>query len=309
MIQEFEYPVSLDTKNTITNNGHHDDQDELFHENDPSYKELSARIDEWLPHTDGWFTSDDVDRQFNIRTTDGKRRRWQVLENRVGTVLEKRGNKYRLIDTRMDEIDWQNADTANSIELKWTFMLEQYIKIYPKSIIIVAGVSGSGKTAFIYDFILKNMYHPMGVVLFTNDMGPEEIFERLSKSGITIPQPAPFRIFERFDKFSDVIYPDMINIIDYLDLNTELYMIGQEIDDIAKKLQSGMALIAIQKKAENNLGIGGVFSLKRSKVYLTMNPGELTIEKSRSRADPRVNPKGKKVKFKLVDGIKFLVES
>ncbi len=309
MIQEIQNSKLLDTKNTINGNGSNPVDPITVEPEDPTYAQLSTLMDEYIAYTNDWFTSDDIDRQFNIRTGAGKRIRWQALENKVKKgILQKQGKRYRLIDRTLEEIDWQSADLGNVIELKWPFNLEKLIKIFAKSIIIVAGVSGSGKTALLYDFILRNMFHKLGIVLFTNDMGPEEMLERMVNFDISIPNPAPFRVYERYNRFADVIQPNSINVIDYLDLNSEVYMIGQEIDDIYQKLDKGIALIGIQKKSGQALGLGGMFSLKRSKLYLSIDHGELTIEKCRSRADSLVNPKGMKFKFKLVNGCKFILD-
>ncbi len=287
-----------------------------------SYKQLSVLIDEWIPYQQV-FTADDADRQFNIQTREGKRNRWKVLEDRVQKgILEKSGKIYRYIDNSVEEIDWKSADTSNFIDLVWPFGLEYWIKIFAQSIIVIAGASGAGKTAFIYDFILKNMFHKLGVTLFTNDMGPEEMGERFSKFekrlGIKIPSPPPFTVYERYDNFADVIRPDGINVIDYLDMNSEVYLIGAEIDKIHQKLRNGIALVGIQKKASPNnptdknprqaLGLGGMFSLKRAKLYLSMDHNVLTIEKARSRAYPNVDPKGKNFSFKLIEGCEFRYE-
>ncbi len=287
-----------------------------------SYKQLSALIDEWIPYQEV-FTADDADRQFNIQSRQGKISRWKVLEDRVKKgILEKTGKVYRYVDNRVEEIDWKSANTGNSIDLVYPFDLHNWIKIFPHSIIVIAGASGAGKTAFMYDFILRNMCHPLGMTLFTNDMGPEEMGERFTKFekrlGIQIPSPPPFKVFERYENFADVIRPDGINVIDYLDMNSEVYLIGAEIDKIHQKLRNGIALVGIQKKANPSnptdknprqaLGLGGMFSLKRAKLYLSMDHNILTIEKARSRAYPNVDPKGKTFRFKLIEGCEFRYE-
>ena len=71
--------------------------------------------------------------------------------------------------------------------------------------------------------------------------------------------------------------------------------------------------MAIQKKPGQEVGIGGMLSSKRAKLYLALDTvkvdGELkhklTIHKARGRTDPTINPKSLQFTFKLVGGIQF----
>lgn len=287
-------------------------------EGDKTYKQVHKDIDSVLQFADGMITFPFLDKEFNYRSREAKRYRWQVLEEYVkkGT-LEKRGTgKYWVLDGELGEVDWQGADVADVVNVRWPMEIEKYVKTYHQSINIIAGAPGSGKTAFLQHFTLKNMDNPMGVTLFNNDMSPEEIKERMVNAGIYIPNPAPFKVFERASAFSDVILPNGINVIDYLDLNSDLYRIGDEIEGIYRKLKRGIALIGIQKKPGQDIGLGGVFSWKRSKLYMSLDTikegaqlyHKLKIVKARGRTKPELNPTGIEFKFKLIKGIKFLVK-
>ena len=282
-----------------------------------TYKIITKDLEQFLslvgPHI---FTSEQIDRQFNIQTREAKGYRWHALENLVkANRLQKVAtNKYRLVDSKLEILDWQDADVEDTVKVLWPLNLHKYVKTYHKSINIIAGAPGAGKTAACYDFILRNMGHPMGIVLFTNDMTAEEIKERMDNSEMEIPYPAPFPIYDRADNFGDVIEPDKINVIDYLDLNSEVYLIGDEIEKIYRKLNRGIAVIAIQKKPGQDIGIGGLYSWKRAKFYCSLDSikegneylHKLVIVKARGRIDPKVNPLSVLIKFSLVNGIKFI---
>lgn len=283
---------------------------------DKTYRQVTNDIEQFISLQDGSnFTADQLDRQFNYVTRDAKRYRWQILEDRVKKgQLEKKGTgKYRLVDGVLEEIPWQEADVTDVVEVTWPMNLEKWVKTYHQSIAIIAGEPGSGKTGFLHHFVLKNMNSPMGVNLFSNDMSPEEIKERMDNAGVYIPTPPPFKTYDRDSDFGDVVEPNAINVIDYLDMNSETYLIGEEIEKIYRKLKRGIALIAIQKKPGQKIGLGGVFSWKRAKLYLSLGMTEdggelfhkLEIVKSRGRTDPQLNPRGMEFKFKLIGGIKF----
>jgi len=287
--------------------------------NDTKYQQVKNDIKQFLSLVGSHsFTSSQIDQQYNYITRDAKRYRWQVLDRYVkADELELlKTNTYRKIDQQLEIIDWQEADIEDVVKVKWPLELEKYIKTYHQSITVIAGAPGSGKTGFLYDFALRNMNHPMVETIFSNDMTPEEVKERMLNSDIKVPNPPPFQMFERHDNFADVIKPDGINLIDYLDLNSEVYRIGDEIEAIYRKLKRGIALIAIQKKPFQNIGLGGIFSWKRAKLYLSLDTikelGEmlykLEVVKARGRAKPTVNPRGMVFKFRLIGGCKFYLK-
>lgn len=287
-------------------------------EGDKTYKQVHKDIDSILQFASGnIITFVFLDREFNYKSRAAKRYRWQVLEEYVkkGIAVKKATGKYLILNGELEEVDWQSADTKNVMEVAWPLELERFIKTYHKTVAIIAGDPSSGKTAFCDNFVIRNMNHPAGIVMFSNDMTAEEVAERMINSGVSIPNPAPFRIWQAYSDFQlhKEFRPDGINVIDYLDLNSEVYLIGEEIEKVYRKLNRGMALIAIQKKPGQKIGIGGVFSLKRPKIYFSLgvvtDSGELyhklTIEKCRGRVTPKVNPRGMEFKFKLIGGIKF----
>ena len=74
-------------------------------------------------------------------------------------LVEKHGNKngcYRLIDTFTEEIDFLNA-TTQCFDIKFPLGEERYVLILPGNIIIIAGISNAGKTAYLLNFIELNM--------------------------------------------------------------------------------------------------------------------------------------------------------
>jgi hypothetical protein len=289
-------------------------------EDSKTYKLVFNEIEQFLSTAGDYpFTAGQIDKQFNYQSREAKNDRWHVLDKLVkANRLEKLGvGKYRQPNCQLSEINWWEANVQDTVKVTWPLELEKYVKTYHKSINIVAGAPGAGKTAFLLDFILRNMNNPMGLAHFTNDMTSEEIKERFSNADVPIPTPPPFKTFDRADNFGEVVVPDKINVIDYLDLNSELYLIGDEIEKIYQKLNGGIAVIGIQKKPYQELGIGGIYSEKRAKLYFSLDTikegyslyHKLTIPKARGRVIPEINPKLIEVRFQLDHGIRFVVKS
>ncbi|MBE3145211.1 MAG: hypothetical protein IMZ61_15035 [Planctomycetes bacterium] len=276
------------------------------------YTVLSQAIEGWIEDTGGrWFSAREIDREFDLRARKDKQNRWIILKRLcVKGELEKhptKSNEYRFISELRDEMDWFNADLGNFLPIRFPLELERHCRIYPKSIIIVSGVFNTGKTAFMLNVAEMNM-HSFPVKLFNSEMGPEEFKLRLNASGASLEEwHQQVKVYERNRDFSDVIFPDALNIIDYLEIEEDFFAIGKEIGKIFRRLTTGVAVIALQKKAGATLGRGQEFSVEKARLAVSIDPGELTIVKAKNWADPAgPNPNGTILKFKLVQGYKFI---
>jgi hypothetical protein len=114
-----------------------------------------------------------------------------------------------------------------------------------------------------------------------------------------------FEAIERAGDFADVIRPDCVNVVDYLEMTTELYLINTHLTAISHKLGSGLAIVAVQKKQDAKYGRGQEFGLEKPKLYLSMDRGKLTIVKGKSWATKNVDPHGLTVNFKIIGGCQF----
>ena len=72
-------------------------------------------------------------------------------------------------------------------------------------------------------------------------------------------------------EFADVLEPNGINLIDYLDRNDNLFLIGDDIEQLQAKLEGGMLMFALQKRHNQQLGYGGIMSIKRSDLYIALD--------------------------------------
>ena len=267
-------------------------------------KQLSqALIEQWIALVKGKFNVRDIWADIGIETPEGKQH-LRVILNRLEEkgIIDGNGGggQYRKLDLELPMIDWQQADPDKTINLWFPFGEHEYAKIYPKSIIIVAGSKNAGKTAYLYNFINLNMGDQC-IDLYNSETSPEQMKERFAP--FDIPVPAPFNVYERYDNFADVINPDHISVIDYLDLNSEVYLVGTEIDNIFRKLKTGVAVIGLQKPPpsvtfvkgvkkviERDLAYGGGFTAKRAVLYITMSEHRLKFLYVKTPKNPKIHP-------------------
>ena len=263
-------------------------------------KELTAGVvKEWLSLITGNFEIREIWNELGIESAEGKKHLRVILyrfeEQKL--VVSIGSGKYRKVDNEREKMDWENADPNAFLPIKLPFGLHEHCLIYPKSIIVVVGGKDGGKTAFLLDTLALNC-DTFPIDFYNSETGNEQFKKRVAP--YNFPNPAPFNTYRRYDNFADVIDPDHFSIIDYLDFNSDVYMVGTEIDRIFRKTNN-IAVIGIQKPPptkvlvrgeerfiERDLGYGGAFTIKRSVLYVSLSGNRLKVISAKTPSNPTV---------------------
>ncbi|MCX5831171.1 MAG: bifunctional DNA primase/polymerase [Deltaproteobacteria bacterium] len=271
---------------------------------------LSTDVREWVLSTSGTFLSTDVYQCLQLSTRDEKKNVSIILKRMCDEgEIERSGNKngqFRRLDNEIEPLDWKNADIS-PLPLRWPFGIEHLVSVYPGNIAVIAGAPNAGKTSFILNFIKLNQQNH-AVHLFSSEGGPEELNMRISKFDLPLSDWT-FKAWDRSGDFADVIRPDAINVVDYLELHDDFFKVGGMLKAISDRLKNGFCLIALQKNSGRDEGLGGARGLEKPRLYLAMDNGRLKIVKGKSWANRVNNPNGQSINFKLADGCKFITES
>lgn len=268
---------------------------------------LSQIIEDWVKTTSGWFDTPELDRDLGINSQADKNNRREVILRLIAKGIVQRHAKtskqFRYVNTRVTSLAYKTATNAGVLSIKWPLGIENYINLFPGNIAVVAGSPNSGKTAFLLDFIhLNQANYP--IYYFCSEMGPVELRNRLAMfEGMEIDD-WKFEAIERSSDFADVIVPDCINIIDFLEMTTELYLINEYLTDISHKVGTGIAIVALQKKKDALFGRGQEFGLEKPRLYLSMDRNKMQIVKGKSWAK-KADPNGLKANFRITGGCKF----
>jgi len=273
---------------------------------------MSNSIYYWVMESSGTWSVDELDRDLNISTTTQKDRRGKVIRRMLDKgIIVKHPTKKRWFRTRdvdMTEMD-VNKPRADTEPINLPFNLHSLVKLYPGNIVVVAGEPNAGKTALMLNIMADNM-HQYHVHYFNSEMGEEELADRLREF-----QDVDYRDFkkavhfyERSGNFSDVVATGKgnLNIIDFLEIYDNFYEIGGMINDIHKNLNGAIAIIALQKNKGTSIGLGGFRGLEKARLYMSMSPGQLYINKAKAWRDKKNNPNGMTQKFKIVNGITLI---
>lgn len=291
-----------------------------------SYSEAAILIDGWLPMSVGkWFESKELWVEFNVFSAAGKHSISQVLTNyKAKGILEGAKGRYRYIDSTVEVLDWVKADVTNILDIKWPYGLQDNssfgfdgnITLYPGSIVVISGVSNMGKTTFLLNLIVRNM-DDWKVRYLTNEMQADEFADRIqhftSFYDLTNDNDEPkFETAVRYDNYQDVVVPDGMTIIDYLDPGENPYMVGQQIDAIKQRIGNGVAIIALQKKMTtvttkngpkeiiSDYGTGGQYSEHRARLVLHIEKDHLYVKKAKKCRKYQLG--GKRFKYEIVEG-------
>ena len=101
-----------------------------------------------------------------------------------------------------------------------------------------------------------------------------------------------------------------MNIIDYLEIPDQFWLVGGKLKEIYDKLDNGIATIALQKKFGQKLGRGAEFGLEKPRLYVTLeaNPPEGNIAevvKCKNHARSDMNPNYMQCVFKVIQGVEI----
>jgi hypothetical protein len=218
--------------------------------------------------------------------------------------LRDRSGMYRYMNGKMEEIDFLNAD-ATPFPIKFPLGVHELVETYKKSLIVLAGEPNAGKTAFLLNLAWKNRDEEPNY--FSTDMGAAELQIRLKKFPHALTDWKKIKFIAKSEGFKDVINPDGLNIIDYLEVSKDFFEIGGMLTDIYNNLKEGVAVVAIQKPPGRDVGVGGARTLDKARLYLAIEPGILKIVKGKLWRQDCVNPNGMFVKWTLAGGASFKI--
>lgn len=276
------------------------------------YIKLSiAELREWVRTTTGDFNYKQVlDGKIDPDDYDKLRADMSRLcKEETCEAVKRRGDGwFRYVDKELMPMQLSSANPKRVLDIKLPFGLEKYIKIFRKNVIIVFGSKSAGKTAWCLNLAKLNL-GIFPIAYFNSDMGEEEMRMRVEKfDDMDIELwDASIEMYERSYNFEDVIKPDYINIVDFLEVFEEFWRIGEPIKRMADKLNNGILVIAIQKNYKAEWGLGGQRAIEKAKLVINLDPGELILKEAKNWANGlTVSPKGKKWTFQLVNGCKFV---
>ena len=228
-------------------------------------------IRKWVLAIPGQFAVRDLDAELGIKDADAKLERTATLEAmRNEGVIERVGQTrgtYRIRDRKMNvmQID---AEEAPEVNMWLPFGLNRNVKIQQKNIILIAGETNSGKTSLLMNMAWMQAKVGKSRYLCSEMTGPE-LKTKTNSFGL-LERWNNVEFVERTHGFHDVIDPNGITFIDYLEVYDNFFRIGEDIRAIYDALDTGVAVIAMQKATGTDLGRGGAFTIEKARLAISL---------------------------------------
>jgi len=273
-------------------------------------RNLHQEILEWLALQEGYISVTECDRELQIVTKELKRNRRVIIHRLVKTgILMKTeySGKYRVPTKDWIEEDAGAINSGKPLNIRLPFFLDHYVEILPGDLIVIAGTPNSGKTALLLDTVAHNMYK-WDCWYFSTEMGPNAWARRRDKRDP--PLDWKFKFVHGFSNYEDIIKPNDMNFIDYVEQNEgEAFKIPGILAKIQRKLKKGVALVALQKNKGTEWGIGGQQTTAKPALFCTVEtnyPHGAKIRVVKAKAFKEYNPNGFCCNFKIIKGINLL---
>lgn len=232
----------------------------------------------------------------------------ELVRQKVIERDQKQNNVYHRIDSEIVFMDWKNAE-MRTFPVKLPLGLNDKAYVSPGNIIIVAGETNAGKTAFVLNTIYRNLVinggHQSRIRLLNSEMHPAELKGRLLSIDNRKEAWQGLEPVSRSRDFHQVIEPNSMNVIDYLENLDDFWLIGKKIEAIHNALDSGIAIVCLQKRQGEALARGGDFTLEKARLALSLfydgHMNYMRITKCKAPvAYP--NPQGQEIDFTIEAG-------
>jgi hypothetical protein len=250
---------------------------------------MAAQVRELALEHRGEFTVDEIAKELvksasispSSSATSGK---WKALKKLISAILSRMAKKlleritgkkgvYRRAGDTSEQAPTTPAEDATEngrltilrsipdpLPMQLPLGLEEYVLIYPGDLIVLAGATNAGKTAFFLNLAQLN-WHLFPVKYLTSELSEVRLSFRLHQFcevyGTSLDDWERHVDFVgRGSNFATAINPAGLNVIDYLEIYKDFHEVGTPIKDIFKRQQGnpGVTFMGLQMKHGNLYG-------------------------------------------------------
>lgn len=312
---------SLDTLENLENLGVLENSRSLETEKVPAgkYKSVSSAVEKWLKlHQDETFDLDTISRQLGIGDPAARNLLTIKLSYEVKRKnLEKSNRLYRYINNDLLYINWYDTNKEVYLPLvfpsshsdKTYFGFQDSVRMSQGSAIVIAGQTNAGKSCLARNFVWDNMDISQVRYLVSQTTG--HAFHRYADN-MTWAKPMKdgkpkFELVERYENFQDLVLPDGLTLVDWLDADKiEYYQLRDLIKTMRSKLVTGGLIVFIQKNSDKVFGDGGEKTAAWADLYISLsynrekNFNHIDILKAKEWIG-NIDPNGKSYGFEITN--------
>lgn len=270
--------------------------------------EAAALAENWVARTTGDFSAFIFGKENGLENPE---LRDQVIDDLLRRgVVEATGtkhNQFRRVDNDCPPIDWLNYD-EDRYPLRLPLFLDRMAHVAPANVVIIAGDTNSGKSTWVHNILRSNLAsmggQHWGIDLFLSE-AIAELKPRLL--GMNPDQRAwdGLRVRARRDAYEHVVNPHGLNVIDYLKVHGDFWKVAERIEAIENRLETGVAVITMQKKRGELLPRGGDLAIEACRLALSLSYDPEThtrtckVIKCKLPVDHTNHPEGQEIDYDI----------
>ena len=192
-----------------------------------------------------------------------------------------------------------------------SFGIEDLVEVFAGDMVLISGASNYGKTAVALSIMGENLALLSAVLMgseYTASDGKispkfKRRMKRMQWVEWMIDGIPRFTLLPVGSDYEDYIEPDKLNVIDWISLPGEYYLIDRVMKAIKDRVGNGVAVVVLQKNKTAEFGEGGERTERYADVSIKIDPygeGEslLTLGKVKS---PKDKATGRMWAFSIVD--------
>jgi len=235
---------------------------------------LTERAKEYVAACTGEFTAWALAKELGIHCIDDRDSIMSDLcQMKLCEPTGRKNGSFVPVSDAAPEIDWLHAKEAYE-PLLLPFGLHRAAGVTQHSLVLVAGETNTGKSYLSMLIAHMNLKQNGGayeeIDFWNSETTPEAIRANAKRVDYDVEHWRGLSVKERTEDFHHVIKPDGLNIIDYLQIEDEFYLVGKKIKLIFEALNTGICIIFIQKKKGAPFGIGGAFTQHKPALALSL---------------------------------------
>lgn len=281
--------------------------EDLTQVHDPNrfYGIVRARVDEYISSAEGRFYLREVYEHCGAHDDNAKSAVRMAVQrakkDKQIKACDGRAGCYRRVENDFEVIDLMSITDIEPLKIQLALGAGGFVQVFPKDLIVYAAPPNEGKTTFLFENLRLNMDRFI-CYYFSSEMSARACRNRLSKHRETPLKDWKISFVENFTSYEDVVQPDALNFIDYVEPpEGEYFKVPSLLSSIQRKLNQGIAIVALQKNPGTSYGVGGYQTKAKPSIFFTLENNICKVEKAKNFN--KINPNGYTAKFKIYDGI------
>ena len=219
----------------------------------------------------------------------------------------------------VEPVAWWNGDAEEPLDFRFpksyedesSFGIEDMVEVFAGDLILLTGRTNYGKTTIALSILGENLRLMLGILMgsehtASNGKASPKFKRRMKRMAWAdwLKEGKPrFELLPVGSDYEDYVEADKINVIDWISLPGEYYLIDRVMSAIKDRVGKGVAVVVLQKNKEAEFAEGGERSERYADVVLKIDSfgkteSLLTVGKVKA---PKGRATGRTFAFEIID--------